>query len=193
MARPKAFDPDQALDAALAVFWEKGYEAASLAQLLAATGLSKSSFYAAFGSKHRLFLRVLERYTEAVVDRLVSTLAAGRSARTNIAVAFNDIVDAAIATGDRRGCLIGNAAAELAPRDAAVAERVETALGRLEDAYRQAVERAQERGEVAPGRDARELARFLVASAQGLHLMAKSARQRTSLYAVARVALACLE
>lgn len=193
MARAKQFDPDRALDAALAVFWARGYEAASLAELLAAMELSKSSFYGTFGSKHRLYMAVLERYADAVVDRLVSTLTLGASARTNIAVAFNDIVDAAIATNDRRGCLIGNAAAEVAPHDAAVADRVAAALARLEDAFHGAVVSAQERGDIPADRNARSLARFLVASAQGLHLMVKAARERPSLYEVARVTLACLD
>jgi AcrR family transcriptional regulator len=62
MARPREFDEDEVLQAALRVFWEKGYESTSLSDLLEAMGLTKSSLYKAFGSKEALFWRVVERY-----------------------------------------------------------------------------------------------------------------------------------
>lgn len=66
MARPREFDVDKVLDAAMAAFWTKGYEATSLADLTSAMGLSKSSFYKAFGSKRALFLTIMDRYGETV-------------------------------------------------------------------------------------------------------------------------------
>ena len=63
IGRPREFDPDEALESALQVFWEKGYEGASLTELTGAMGITKPSMYAAFGNKEQLFRRAVERYT----------------------------------------------------------------------------------------------------------------------------------
>ncbi len=74
LGRPIEFDPQQALDAAMHVFWQRGYEATSLENLLAAMDIGKSSFYQAYGSKPELFQKCLENYRDASVDRLRALL-----------------------------------------------------------------------------------------------------------------------
>ena len=74
--RPRKFDADQAIDAALKVFWQKGYEGASLEELTVAMGISRPSLYAAFGNKESLFRRVLDRYPGADPDTLAALAAA---------------------------------------------------------------------------------------------------------------------
>ena len=81
MARPREFDSDQALEKAMQVFWTKGYEATSLSDLLSAMGISKSSFYATFGSKHELFLATLDRYGETHGAQLIALLKSNESPR----------------------------------------------------------------------------------------------------------------
>jgi TetR/AcrR family transcriptional repressor of nem operon len=193
MARPREFDTAQVLEQATRLFWAKGYAATSLRDLIAAMGISKSSFYEAFDSKHDLYLLVLDRYIDTIVDQLVLTLGQGASPRTAIAVAFNDIIDGAIARGDRLGCLLANAAAEVSGDDDATAGRIADGLARLEEAYHGAVLRAQRSREVPLEQDARALARFLTTSANGLQLMAKAISDRMALYDVARVVLSCLD
>ena len=193
MARPREFDTTHVLEQATRQFWARGYAATSLRDLIAAMGISKSSFYQTFDSKHDLYLLVLDGYIDTIVDQLVSTLGQGTSPRTAIAVAFNDIIDGAIARGDRLGCLLANAAAEVSSGDDATAGRIANGLARLEEAYYEAVVSAQRSREVPPERDARALARFLMTSANGLQLMAKATSDRMALYDVARVVLSCLD
>lgn len=193
MARPREFDTAQVLEQATRLFWAKGYAATSLRDLIAAMGISKSSFYQAFDSKHDLYLLVLDGYIDTIVDQLVFTLGQGASPRTAIAVAFNDIIDGAIARGDRLGCLLANAAAEVSRDDTGATERIAGGLARLEEAYHEAVVRAQRSREVPAEHDARALARFLTTSANGLQLMAKATSDRVALYDVARVVLSCLD
>ena len=193
MARPREFDTAQVLEQATRVFWAKGYAASSLRDLIAAMGISKSSFYEAFDSKHDLYLLVLDGYIDKISDQLVFTLGQGPSPRTAIAIAFNDIVDGAIARGERLGCLLANAAAEVPGDDASAAERISGGLARLEEAYYEAIVRAQRSREVPAEHDARALARFLTTSANGLQLMTKATSDRVALYDVARVVLSCLD
>lgn len=67
MARPRSFDPDDVLEIARQVFWQKGFQATSLDEITAASGIAKPSLYAAFGDKHALFLRVLDRYHDGIL------------------------------------------------------------------------------------------------------------------------------
>ncbi len=84
MARPRSFDPDEALDLARDVFWRKGLQGTSLDDITAATGLAKPSLYAAFGDKNALFLKVLDRYHERIVANAERVLKPGPSARDAI-------------------------------------------------------------------------------------------------------------
>jgi len=84
MARPRSFDPNEALDLARDVFWRKGFQGTSLDDITAATGLAKPSLYAAFGDKNALFLKVLDRYHERIVANAERVLMEGPSARDAI-------------------------------------------------------------------------------------------------------------
>src|SRR5262249_22759309 len=108
MARPREFDPDEALARAMDAFWAKGYEGTSLADLVAATGLNKASLYAAFGDKRRLYLAAIERYEREGIDKTIARLRDAADPEAAIAAVFDSVI-AAVARGDRRGCLVCNA------------------------------------------------------------------------------------
>jgi TetR/AcrR family transcriptional repressor of nem operon len=122
VGRPRGFDEDVALAAALDLFWRQGFEATSLDDLTRATGLNRSSFYGCFGSKRGVLLRALTRYA----DNALSTLAERAAEHPDPRAALKAMV-AAIADpkGGPRGCLMVNCITELAPQDAEIA-----ALGR---------------------------------------------------------------
>ncbi len=115
LGRPRAFDVDAALRAALEVFWTRGYAATSLDELNDAMGLSRSSFYACFGSKHELLMAAVRLYA----DERFASLTAQATANPDARLAIHEML-AAIANieGGNRGCLFVNAVAELAPGDA---------------------------------------------------------------------------
>ncbi len=193
MARPREFNPDDAVEQAMQAFWSKGYEATSLSDLTRAMGISRSSFYETFGSKHGLFLEAIERYRDTTVERAVAELEGDGPARAAIAGVFGRVVDNAVARGDRRGCLVLNSAVEVSPHDPEAAARVAACLGRLEQAFHAAVVRGQRTGGIAADRDARALARYLTSSLNGLGVMIKAKPDRAVLDDIVRIVLSALD
>ncbi len=193
MARPREFDADAALERAMQAFWAKGFKATSLDDLCAATGLSRSSLYAAFGGKRALLHRSLERYEEQGVARIAAALARPVPVRQAIADFVGDLISGIVAGPGRRGCFIGNCAAELARQDRATADRVRRSLEHVEAVFRDALIRAQKLGEIAGSSDVEVLARFLVAGIQGLRLVGKANPDRAALEDIKATMLRCLD
>ncbi len=193
MARPREFDTDDVLEKAMQAFWSGGYEATSLADLTRAMGISKSSFYETFGSKHELFLETIERYGETTDERTMGMLEKSPWAKGAIASVFEFVIDSATAGGKRRGCFINNCAVESASHDGAVASRVVDCLARQESAFENAVGRGQEAGDIASTHDPRTLARFLTSSLQGMISTAKANPDRDKLNDILRVVLTALD
>lgn len=192
MARPREFDADVALQRATDVFWKRGFEQTSLDDVCAATGLRRSSVYAAFGDKRSLYLQALARYEERSTARIAAALA-GKPIRRGVAEFLDGLIADIVAGPGRRGCFIGNCAAELARLDREAAARVRESLGRIESAFRDALAQALARGELRRGTDVSALSRFLVASIQGLRLVGKANPDRAALGDIARVILRCLD
>ena len=173
MPRPRQFVADEVLDRAMEAFWAKGFEATTLDDLEAATGLRRGSLYGAFGCKRTLFLKAIERYLARAVERNVALLdpTAGKAAITAF---FRSAIDDALADRQHRGCMLTNCAVELAAHDDEVAARVGHHLDRLEHAFIRAIESAQARREIAQAQNPVRLARLLVTSLQGLQVLARA-------------------
>jgi TetR/AcrR family transcriptional repressor of nem operon len=193
MARQREFDADAALDRAMEAFWSKGYEATSLDDLCEVTGLSRSSLYAAFGSKRNLLLRSVERYVAQRNPLLTAVLAQPGPVRDAFAALASQFIDQIVAGPGRRGCFLGNCAAELPRTDRTALARVKQGLAATEATFRQALARARARGELAANADLDGLARFLTAAFQGLRLVGKVNPDRAALEDIARTMLQCLE
>jgi TetR/AcrR family transcriptional regulator, transcriptional repressor for nem operon len=193
VARPREFDADAALDRAMNVFWSKGYEATSLDDLCEATGLSRSSLYATFGSKRNLLLRTVDRYTERRTPNLAAVLARPLPIRDAVSALLDEFIDDIVAGPGRRGCFLGNCAAELPRHDRGALARVRQGLARTEAMFREAFARAQQRGELASSADLDRLARFFTAAFQGLRLIGKANPDRAVLEDIARTILRCLD
>ena len=192
MARPRTFDRDDALDRALATFETRGYEAASLQDLVDATGLSRSSLYNAFGSKHGLYLEALDRYRARGGAELDALLAGAPTALDGIEAYLNGVAAAASEGTEPPavGCFLTNAAVEVAARDADTAQRARIALDGMIDAFRRQIERAQLEGGVPAAADAEARALSIVTTIYGLRAMSKSGLPRR---AAARVVAAELD
>lgn len=193
VARPRQFDVEVALGRAMQAFWAKGYGATSLDDLCEATGLGRSSLYAAFGDKRRLYLRALGHYQEGSAARVAAALARPLPIRKAIAAFLGQLIEEIAAGPGRRGCFIGNCAAELAGEDRGAASQVRRSLQRIEAEFRKALARAKARGELAVAADVGALARFLTAGVQGLRLLGKASPDRGALNDVAKVMLRCLD
>ncbi len=135
MARPREFDDEAVLDALRDVFWEHGYEGASYAQIMKATGLKKGSLYAAFGDKRALYDKALARYDEREVSAGVAMLRGhDQSGRDKIAALFEGVASSAGTRKGRWGCLLCNAATDQAPIDQSAEDAVKASMARLEAA-----------------------------------------------------------
>ena len=192
MARTKEFDPEAALRAALELFWERGYAATSMADLVERTGVARASIYATFGGKRELYLKALDRYGELTDPGLLAGLSQPGPVLPAVRALVERYAREAAGDGGRRGCFVVNTAVELAPRDPLAARRVQANWDFLETALTSALMRAQAQGELAEGSDPRALGRFLLVLMQGLRVMGKAATEPDRLRDAAAQALAVL-
>ena len=172
--RPLEYDPDQALNAAMHVFWQHGYEASSLQALLKAMELSKSSLYQGFGGKKELFLRCIDRYGEKISAMMRLLLENSSSGLEFIEELLLSSASEAKRTEVRRGCLLMNTASEFAQKDAEVAARVTIAFDCLRGLLTAAIRRGQQEGDITGEEDAQVLANYLLSSLAGIKTVVKS-------------------
>ncbi|MEW2395848.1 TetR/AcrR family transcriptional regulator [Streptomyces sp. NPDC046862] len=194
MARTKEFDPDAALQAALELFWRRGYEATSMADLVEHLGIGRASLYATFGNKHDLYLKALDRYGETQDPALLRELSQPGPALPAVrALVRRFAEEAADETRRLNGCFVTNTAAELAPHDSAAARRVELSWQHVETPLHSALVRAQAQGELPEDRDPRALARMLLVLMQGLRVVGKASPDPARVRDAAEQALALLD
>ncbi len=177
--RTKEFEPDEIADAAMRVFWARGYAATSVQDLVEGTGLSRSSLYSTFESKQGLYQQALRRY-QAITTANVELMASPGSTKDVIRQLLMRIVEDELGDPQRRGCLVANATLELAGHDESVAELVADNFQRLQKALEKLIVRGQQSGEVAVEKNPLALARFFVSTMQGMRVLSKGspARQR---------------
>ncbi|MFI8321186.1 TetR/AcrR family transcriptional regulator [Streptomyces sp. NPDC085529] len=194
MARTKEFDPEAALQAALDLFWARGYEATSMADLVEHLGIGRASIYATFGNKHELYLKAMDRYLETRDPRLVEELSAPGPALPAVRALVRRFATEATAERERlNGCFVTNSAAELAPRDPLVARRVELSWEQIETLLYAALTRARAQGELPEGRDPRTLSRMLLVLLQGIRVVGKASTDPARVRDAAEEALRLLD
>lgn len=135
MGRPKSYDREEVLDRAMLLFWRKGYEATSTADLEAGMGVNRYSLYAEFDSKHGLYQAALDRYLTCVVPGFLGELYAPDAGLDAIAAVLGRFADAAGMPGTERGCMICNAATESSPDDPETRCMVERYLSYLRGGF----------------------------------------------------------
>lgn len=172
MPRTPTFDRDAKIEEAMEVFWEQGYEATSVQDLVDHLELNRSSLYNAFGGKHELYLEALDRYRKKGIERLRRQLQDASTAMKGIRQAFMAVAERA--TASCCGCFTTNAAVECAPSDACTQERARESFGQMRTLFRAAVEEAQEEEAIDASRDAEALGRHLTNAYNGIHLTAKT-------------------
>ena len=172
VARPRSFDASEVTLQALAVFWERGYEATSIEHLVCATGLSRSSIYQAFGSKQGLYDSVLSRYVESV-ESVVDSLIIDGGGLDAIVAWFRNLSCALPGVeADGSGCLVVNAVAELGATDPEIRALGDRYQQTFQRAFLQALAVAADRGEIDVSTIERR-ATMLTYSTMGLLLAAR--------------------
>ncbi|MFI8852109.1 TetR/AcrR family transcriptional regulator [Streptomyces sp. NPDC053499] len=188
--RPRAFDRDAALERAMHVFWDRGYEATTLTDLTEAMGIRPPSLYAAFGSKEGLFREAVELYgrTDGTVSR--EALAEAPTAREGVHGALRRNVIGYTDPAKPRGCMIVLAATNCTPENEGVRTLLAESRRATERRFRERVERGIAEGDVPAGTDSGTLAAFYATVLFGLSVQAKDGVSRDELLGVVEAALA---
>jgi TetR/AcrR family transcriptional repressor of nem operon len=175
MGRPREFQPDKVLDLIMRQFWERGYGATSVDDLVRATGVKPGSLYAAFpGGKHALLMGSLQRYSKLVVPQKLAELTEQWASVAQVRAYFDGLVRDLLSPEGRQGCLLVNSAIENAAVDPEVAAVVRGHHARLEHCFTAALRTAVQRGEVPRSVDPAARAKALVAASQGLMVIGKA-------------------
>jgi TetR/AcrR family transcriptional regulator, transcriptional repressor for nem operon len=192
MARPKAFDPGEAMERAVRTFWERGYDGTSIQHLVEAMGINRASLYATYGDKEQLFLQVLDRYVALNLAELMEALTDEPSGRKAIDRFFELLLQRVWRPDFPRGCLMVNTSVESSTLSPAIARKVSEGMAAMETAFYQAVRRAQAAGELSGDKDPRALARYLTASTLGTAVAARTFTDQGALRDVVTTALSVL-
>lgn len=180
MARPREFDEDDVLDAALSVFWSKGYEGTSVQDLVDATGLGRASLYGAFGDKQALFARTLARYRDRtqVEERMLED---EPSVRKGLELLFKGWLELTCSKNGPRGCFFLLAGTTCQVNDKETRAVISDRAQQVERMIERAVRRGQASGELADDRDPTAMTRFLLVMLQGLATAARGGWARSKL------------
>lgn len=194
MPRPKEFDSEVAIEKAMHVFWHKGYQAASIEDLLDAMEINRGSLYATYGGKRDLFLKAMDHYCgEGGVGGRFSILQQPGPAMALIHRFVDAIVDFVLSDPLRRGCLITNTVMELAPHDKDIGKKLSGRVHMLEDALCKLLMRAQREGDLSKDKAPRALARVLVTTVQGMIVMVKAGTPPAVVRQTVKTALSILK
>jgi AcrR family transcriptional regulator len=190
MPRPREFDEDRALNAAMRAFWSAGYEGTSTQDLCDATGLGRSSIYNTFRSKRDLFEQALTRYMTERTEAALALLAEDRPVREKIRTLLRHTAEAP--DDDPLGCLVVNSLVELGPRDEHVAALLRADQDRRFAGLTDALAAGRAAGEIAGDRDPAALAHFVMSAISGLRVMARGGADRATLESIAETALTAI-
>ncbi|MEM6404518.1 MAG: TetR/AcrR family transcriptional regulator [Cyanobacteria bacterium P01_D01_bin.116] len=168
----KTFDPETVLQKAMEVFWARGYEAASLSELLQNMGISRKSMYDTFGNKQALFLKALEHYAQTNLRSIKEQLSVSGSPLRNIEQLLQDMQKTHGKSGSK-GCLLGTCTADFDTSDVEIAPVLRSYFHRLENIYCEAFSQAQATGELSKEAEPRDLARMMLCTTQGMALVSR--------------------
>jgi AcrR family transcriptional regulator len=188
--RPRAFDRDEALGAAMTVFWEKGYEGASLDELQSVMGgISPPSFYAAFGSKEWLFFEVVDRFNKTIGSRTIAALEGRPTAREGVEAMLGEAVDVFCGRETPHGCPVILGGVHCAPASKAVQDKLRLCRLQIPDVFRKRLQRAVAEGDL-PDVELTPLVSFYATFYLGLPMRAHDGASRDELLAGVSVAMA---
>jgi AcrR family transcriptional regulator len=192
--RPRAYDPEAALDSILEVFWRAGYSAASLDDICQATGMNRPSVYAAFGDKHALYLRSIDRYRAISREHMREVFSGDGPVRDILAGAYRRALDLYYSGSDTPlGCFMVGAVINDAVDDPEIRRALAEGLQQFDAAFARSIEAAQKKGEVDPSRDPDALGRLAAATLYYLAVRSRAGASRDELerFAAAAIDLIC--
>jgi TetR/AcrR family transcriptional regulator, transcriptional repressor for nem operon len=190
--RPREFDMDEALDQAIRVFCEQGYNATSIGDLIDAMGLASGSIYKAFRDKRAVFLAALDRHIVLRKEQIAAAARNSTLARERLRDVLAFFVESSKGVEGRRGCLVVGSAVELAILDKEVAVRVNASISKNESFLADLIREGQADGSISTGIDPEDTARVMVCLTQGLRVVGKSGRAPADTSAAVDIAMKLL-
>lgn len=191
MVKSKQFDKHVALDEAMELFWERGYHATSIQDLVDRLGVNRQSLYDTYGGKDQLFVSALERYRELQGAPLRRTLEREGPISVVLRLFFDELIES-LTGGECKGCFMANTTTGLTGQDESIFKICAANHRQLEAAFSGLLLRAQQNGEIAPDRPLLPMARFLINTLNGLGVTAKATRDGKVLKEIVEVALGAL-
>lgn len=192
IGRPREFDMEHVLDAAVRLFRERGYNGASVADLRAMTGLTAGSLYKAFQDKRGLFVAALDHYVARREQALARHLSKARTGREKIRATLSSYADVSHGPEGRIGCMVLAGLTDADTFDAALADRFRQALSSLERRFRNFIEQGIDDASLPDHLDASSAAQYLVCVAEGLRALGKRGAKRSEVLAIVEQAMRAL-
>jgi TetR/AcrR family transcriptional repressor of nem operon len=181
MPRQREFDPDTFLDGALRLFWEKGYEATSMRDIVERTGVNQFGIYSLYDGKKELFLAVLDRYRDQIVGSVFGIVERPGASVRAIRDYFETLIQAHSILFPAMGCLMATTMAESFAGEESIRKRVEGHFERLRTGFMRALETARRAGEVRDDLAIPQVAEYLAVSVQGLAVYSRLNPSETAL------------
>ena len=192
MARPREFDERAVLDAAVQCFWTRGYEATSVRDLIEKTGITGASLYNAFGDKRALYQKALDRYVDSsIMDRI--RRCEELAPREAIGAFFAEILKRSLTDRQHKGCMLVNAALDVAPHDPDFQKIVAGVLVRIEGFFLDRVKAGQADGTITRSLSAENLAHHLLGVLMGVRVLARVRPERVLLEGLVSAAITLLD
>lgn len=181
----KSFDEDEVLASAMRVFWEKGFDSASISDLVEGTGINKGSLYNAFGGKQKLFVKALLKYDQDNRRTTIAQLEAMDDPKAAIAALFDNMVAEALEDTEKKGCFLINTASEIATHDDEVVGIVTGGLQEMEAFLRRSIEVGQARGDLPERLTPRTTAKALLGVIVAIRVLGRGVYSEECLKALA--------
>lgn len=193
MARTKQFEVENVLDAAVGLFWKKGFHATSANDLVAHLGVSRSSLYDTFGDKRNLYLKSLHQYRKRVIGKQLYLIETSTDLKETLEAIFNLIIEQDFDDFHPRGCMLVNAATEMAAVDEDVAAIIKGNQWDLQKAWEMAIKKAQYQGTLNVDLPASALAAAIYNALIGIRVALKTDQEPETLNAIVAQTLRLLD
>lgn len=192
MPRIKQFKEEEVLEKAIAIFWEKGYHATSMQDLVDAMGISRASLYDTFGSKEELFERAFKSYRETTTKKVRSFLYSHGSVREGLGSLLEKAINDSLADTNHKGCFVVNTTTELAPKDPSICDSLCNNKVDMEQLFTDYIRTGIDQGEIPSDKDPQKIGSFFFALYSGLMVVAKVETDRQRLMRIVETGLEVL-
>ncbi len=193
MPRTKQFNEEEVLNKAMELFWEKGFHATSIQDLVSHLGINRASLYDTFGGKEELFNRAFAAYRSASGDMVKAMLASKASVKAGFQKLFSFAIDEAAKDDARKGCFVVNTTTELVPGDGQIKSILSENLDQVSGLFSTHIQKGIDQGEIDASKNAKDIGMMLFTLYNGLRVVSKIDTNREKLEDMVRIGLSVLD